>query len=913
MKKILYFTALVALTLFSSCSDEEFAKSYQVVSGDEIIFGSRTMSELENSRITRTIYTGSISKDENNVSYEGINWVAGDQVRVYCAQSPEQTKGDYDIVDITTGEYEVENEGVTKTYEYSTASLAKTSDVGLRWGDVTQTHHFYAVYPSPAAESSVTDGQTGVVNFNIPSGQEAGNITSNNGNYLVNPNMKHAYMVAYNAVNPSEVEGGIELDFKPVVTAVRFTVTLPDTQTNGAANTDPFYIRSINVMSKADANGNRPVIAGSFSCNIATGALTAPTTGYSSVSLDLTSKEHPYGVELQPGKSITFTTFLLSNVDLKGLDISFLSVGKTLNAHIANSYVIPFGKKTYISFHFPKELKELQTSSWLSQLPDQMLLNKISVPGTGGSWSYNITDDASKQQILDFNTQWDLGVRCFELSTDGKGKPSQVIFDTTYYGNFGASEITCNFQKCPDGDDGVFYVSDAISSIASKLDENPTEFAILVITYQPSTATQDRDAATWAERFTTYFTTIESTINGLNATGETTHAVQKFSSDLTLGEVRGDLMIILRSNSMGIDCGWWTGLKDNPDKVISIAGWGSHPDQWFVRGFGDQLAGTNGAFEPTITANTGSGVNVSGVNTQKRPYSTTEMLTYTKGISDFGYYIYDGKSGVGGSNAIYSITEGEKQEDGITISINDGYSNGKKAWVQEWRRVSKESKKYGGYYWPASWDEKIEDIKEADTKARTNDGAYSVYVNSLCGYYVDASISRSYTPYSTNIRSYYWYETDGFMGINATAEWRSNAECSNRKVESGTAADGGYAGNIAGFASDVNKTFYAHRLDVDAKVANGEYTAGPTGIVLMDRVQNDMSSTDDAVKASTALPSMILQNNVKYYQSALKPATRALTFPLTDDEYSEENGGIIAAPVQRGVKGADEGVSIVWE
>ena len=94
-----------------------------------------------------------------------------------------------------------------------------------------------------------------------------------------------------------------------------------------------------------------------------------------------------------------------------------------------------------------------------------------------------------------------------------------------------------------------------------------------------------------------------------------------------------------------------------------------------------------------------------------------------------------------------------------------------------------------------------------------------VFINSLCGYFVDPSIESSYTI---------------FTGSNT----------------------GGIAGNIEALANEINPDFYAHVLD-----AASEQATGPTGIVMMDYVKNSASGDNDG---GYYLPGVIIANNRKF-------------------------------------------------
>lgn len=144
-------------------------------------------------------------------------------------------------------------------------------------------------------------------------------------------------------------------------------------------------------------------------------------------------------------------------------------------------------------------------------------------------------------------------------------------------------------------------------------------------------------------------------------------------------------------------------------------------------------------------------------------------------------------------------------------------------WFQEWARVVPENMSYSSgrttYYWFESYTEKLGNAKEAVAMAISDDYPSYVFINSLCGYLTDTSISDSVTP------------------------------------STGTTY-GGSGGNIEGLANKINPDFYEYVLG-----AGLEQTTGPTGIVMMDYVKATPSGDNDG---GYYLPGVIIANNFKF-------------------------------------------------
>ena len=175
-----------------------------------------------------------------------------------------------------------------------------------------------------------------------------------------------------------------------------------------------------------------------------------------------------------------FTVFLLPGADdkiINNLKIGISITGVNYKEKNLNGANIKQHLKTRIS---KLELPTLtiQGDKWMENIENSVSFKALSLPGTGGSFTYDATNDSFKQQTLSFEDQWKLGIRAFELQSERPSSGSTSL---------GGQSVTCN--KEPVADWTVFKVLttliDKVSGEnANKVNGNFTETASLILTYQ---------------------------------------------------------------------------------------------------------------------------------------------------------------------------------------------------------------------------------------------------------------------------------------------------------------------------------------------------------------------------------------------------------------------------------------------
>ena len=807
MKKIYMLSALLCASFFSftGCIEENFERPVPANDGDEIIFGARAGFEGAGSD-TKTVYTGE-TYTLNGKKFERIDWLDGqDEIQIFCTEAGGPNPSNYTINRIDPVDKTNENPR-QKDYAY----LTKKGESSLSWnGD--DVHHFYAMYPAQSLFEHMEttlhqgirmDGTT--LNGIVPAAQPA-TVTQNGLDWVAAPDMKYAYMAAKNTATKDA--GSVSLSFVPIVTAVQIQMVLSND------SIEPISIAEIVVAGDG--------ISGAFTADLSeTGwpeGQTYPTctnvgAGNGAITISTWIDNKP--ITIEAGGSLTFTVFLRPGSDYKNLKISYSPtgagyIGKTMGSN-SNPVNIPRNLKTVVNgFKLPAAKKEeevitVDASKWMSQLAPETTLNKLSIPGTGGSFSYNYNSSNPswyKQQTLTLDEQWTAGIRAFEIVSD---RPSTAT--TT----LGTQDVKCN--KVSMGITVIEVLEDLLEKTAStpEGETGPTECAVLILTYQPEGVVGN------ARNAVNYASSLKLMYDGL--TDAQKGQIIQYKPDLTLADAKGKVMIFCRINQRDENDNGDTADKTAFElatetlagtNITLIDGCGTGKDRWGSRGY---KVNGNVAYDAANTGDSNKSVDY--------------YLTQTGYVGNFSWPDWN------------LVTKPVAVNGDLNFAFGTNYSD-VVCWYQEWARVVPESiidlstgwyhvkntglefiDIYADYRWYESYKEKVAAAEETFKMAISDTYPSYVFINSLCGYLVDTSISDSYTI---------------FTGSNT----------------------GGIAGNIKGLADKLNPAFYQYVLG-----AGMEQTTGPTGIVMMDYVTNKPT---DGVEydGSYYLPGVIISNNFKH-------------------------------------------------
>lgn len=454
MKTKKYFIIPLLAFLASSCQDEEQANR-RPATGEEVQFGAT----LEQNANTRTIYG-----DETSTGFP-IYWVNGDEVIV---SSPECGTGN----GVGTANYKVTVENATQNYA---TSLDKTGEIGVRWGD-NEIGTFYSVYPAGQATLNTTDYKT--VTLRMPFSQENELITEN-GVQTIQPDMRACFMYAKEAYVPSgEI---VNLQYTPLSTALRFTLNGP------TAGDKPITISEVQLYAPENV-----FIAGRFSVDLNTATDNSlPTVmvanGTNVISVLTTDSEGNFPV-LESGDQLEMNVFLMLedetpitndwHIDIIANGVRYRkNLGSTGNPTLVPGMIHRLPE--FPSFSAP----EWDVSNWMKNIPRNVYLSEISLPGSWNSLNIDYQDPYT------IDGQYNIGVRAFHLDTRWRATGN-------WYGILGSTPITdlgiANGGRTynVDGDDGANLkcmtqdapsFTDALGQITNNVKED--EYMVVICTF----------------------------------------------------------------------------------------------------------------------------------------------------------------------------------------------------------------------------------------------------------------------------------------------------------------------------------------------------------------------------------------------------------------------------------------------
>ena len=466
-----------------------------------------------------------------------LYWVAGDPIRIYCAEAEDAKQADYTVTPSGANS--------------KTGSMALASgSTALQWGGDSNDHNFYAVYPNTA---KIEDG---IVTFPINRNQKA-TVTTTNGygsDVVAAPDMRNAYMVAKTTTKPTDEAVG--LTFKPIMTTLDVVIKAAnvDVNTTGSAR-----ITGISLASTMTSNSTAS--KDQFYYDITNGAITANGASTSGTSTTMTEQTfvnlvdasgNASYVDLASGHTLTITVFLppMSKAAAANMkrqvkvrvhatgNTELVASLKTNDASSENwtTQLTPGTKRRVVLPALPTNA-QYSGNNWITPLDGNIYVSQMSIPGahdaaTGEEMTTAIGDIFASTQEQTLQTQWNLGVRAFDL------RPA--IYDAI----FGSTNELWLYH-------GVTRVSvswaTAMNTLKSNLTDNPGEFAIVLFRHEDEGALGKN---TNSADFNTYMTNYINANNGW---------IVDWKPDLTIDECRGKIILISRfsgSWSYGCFTGW---------------------------------------------------------------------------------------------------------------------------------------------------------------------------------------------------------------------------------------------------------------------------------------------------------------------------------------------------------------------
>lgn len=865
MNKTFKTFALLCMGLVAvACVEENLDPNegyYDTTPGNDITFTATANIEDGNAK-TKTVYGD--AADTNNDGKKDkidINWAAGDKIQIASLEAAARQTAEYKVIfDEKQGGY---------TGSHTATSLEKTGDAALQWSEA-DTYNFYAMYPSPASFTtqeemtnvSLKVSETEKVMYAwLPTTQlSESHTTPNTGNQVIEPNMKYAYMHAASSYSKSDADGnpnqkGISLQFESAVTALQFDITANTIAPQGEYG-QYITIKSVTLRSQSGLD-----LSGKFSYDFNSKKYAAINegTGYNYITMSFGA-----GYTLYQNESLDIT-FLLLPQDIPAGDLRLqimLSIGgreQTVvrTATIKNA-ITARRKYCYNNLLMPAIAADVEGSNWVSALDPNTYLTQISVPVAGNAFSSYYTGDSQQyniEQVHNYQTLWNMGVRGFEFKTAQGFEPANNATNDGATGTVKDEYFVTNGQEMTGGptfDEAFTYLAQQL------LDERyKEEFLVIIATYQSYTGCGAYDPQGYINDLEAYFKGKSVTYNDPNTGTSITKKVWddmivKLSSNSIVGDLKGKIAVVVRpadnefikmSNTQTNGVSYTALAYPEDTKLMYVDNWGTAVDCWDRRfsGYNRQMVFGQGSADTYIenylyaiaSNNSGDTPVTTGERTSafKAGYPATNTLTDDLfKFNNGGYFIQE---------FARVVPSNTKLQNGFYANVSYNWMSGFFQWTNRYLWVR----------WPESYTQKTQMIDHTLSKSMSTIGSTSatpLFINSLSGYYVTQNHKQSYLPYAGQ----YTYN-----GLTFSCD------------------DAGMGGDIAGLAGDLNTYLYNKLLD-----AEKNHQQGPLGLIIMNYIgaEDDNFAKSDyysekgatwatnAEIASSALPNMILMNNFKF-------------------------------------------------
>ncbi len=381
--------SLIAMGMLTgSCSDEN-GMAIPAQPGEAIQFGVTDVKPM-----TRTVYEDSVT----------IDWLKGDKIGI-CSTSGNVTHSS-----------DVKKEAVYKIDSVDAdghkghASISPAVDGQyLKWGENLNTPAtFYGAYPAERIESYPTE-ISDEFKMQYHTSQVCKVVSKENGVYQTAPDMKNAYMVAKNVLNPTGDH--VLLAFDPIMTTPEITITAGSYEV-GTGIIQPVTVTGVSVIMPRGLNSETlnysiPNVTFNNSAKPPHGDLIPGDVekGAQSIFVQIDNDGRKY-VDLFEGESITLTAFLPPISDLSGAKIRVHTLG-------AANYVLTINdnpkSQSKIRIKLPDIRPETaRPNNWISLLADKTPLKSMSIP------AYVCNGEETGD---DFQELLQKGVRAFKLTS----------------------------------------------------------------------------------------------------------------------------------------------------------------------------------------------------------------------------------------------------------------------------------------------------------------------------------------------------------------------------------------------------------------------------------------------------------------------------------------------------------------
>lgn len=531
MKKIYnYMLLCVWACVALCCSDEELGSSQPTAqSGDDVQFGLLLASGA------RTVYG-----DETATGFP-VLWKNGDKVQILSPQCLEGRKN---------AEYQVTVDA-DKNYA---DNLTRTGEFGVQWGSKDKAI-FYSIYPS--GNYVFDENKVQIKGLKIGDSQTIKVNATNK--EIGEADMENCLMYAVN--DGGEANGNlgvpksdatVELQYSPISTVIYVTLKVAE---DDNATADNYTIQNVRLIAPANTS-----ISGSFSWDCESKSVVADSfVGGSNVIVSeilngnnfhtLTNKESiSFPIFIAPVSGLTVDKNWKIQVVVAGgaTYTKSLDINRTLTPGQIHKITLPELKPS---------TTEWQVSNWMVNIPRNVYLSEISIPGTWNS--LNAEFNGSNNTI---DKQYALGVRAFHFDTRWASTAASGHSWTDPYYLLSELNSINMYLSIADGNDGEdvressgLGVLGAGASLGQVMKQNNTSFAdrLKLIT--------DKAAANKEEYMVLFCTFANGSFNNPTVSGKTwMQAISdvcasnedvfdgsKLTANTVLGEALGKVIVIV--------------------------------------------------------------------------------------------------------------------------------------------------------------------------------------------------------------------------------------------------------------------------------------------------------------------------------------------------------------------------------
>lgn len=514
-----YLLGLSLLALVA-CNQENMPERPTPTPGAEVKFGV----SLNKNDVTRTIY----GKENNNAF--PIYWVDGDKVLV---TSPQCLNGR------NTAQYKVSVESDKQNYA---TSLNKTGAVGVQWGQ-DKTADFYSVYP---ADNASVQGTT--FHLTMPNAQnDILKLGSRKSKAYADMNACFMGAVSKGVTNGSEVN----LTYTPLSTAIRFTLRGPS---SAEGQTDSEVI-----ISQVVLKANQP-IAGDFTVDMNTPEPTVKlgSKTYNEITLYTHYAETGGYLTLGLNDEVELNAFVIPYENLAVNDNWKLEVttaqGKVYTTPLKGSGAGTLKPGKIHRFkgdlpNLPAPTTDWDPSNWMVNVPRNVYLSEISIPGSWNSLNQEYQYAADGSSTLDVNSveaqedaidaQYNAGVRAFHIDTRWKAsRYRESILHSWKYTITGLSVANGGAGRTYDMSGGSVMQDDNISfetvlnCITSHV--KPKEYMMVFCTFAQDSYDYEDTKGGWMKA-----------ISDACAKNDQIIDASKISANTVVGDVLGKVIVVV--------------------------------------------------------------------------------------------------------------------------------------------------------------------------------------------------------------------------------------------------------------------------------------------------------------------------------------------------------------------------------